>query len=118
MSERMRKVSESIKEEVSEILLKGIKDPRVGFVTITGAEATPDLKEAKIYFTVLGGDKQKSAAIEGLTSASGYIRGELGKHIRLKYTPRLTFVFDSSVETGMRIERLISKLEKEERKAE
>ncbi|MCL5292535.1 MAG: 30S ribosome-binding factor RbfA [Actinobacteria bacterium] len=114
MSERTQKVAENIREKVSEIIQREIKDPRVGFVTVTGAEVTPDLREAKIFVTVLGDVKRRREAIEGLTSAAGFIRGELGKHMRTKYTPHLTFLYDESVDKGMRIERLISKVSKKE----
>lgn len=115
MSERIKKVSETVKELVSEIIQRKIKDPRVGFVTITDAEVAPDLKEAKIYFTVLGGAKKRVEAQEALSHAAGFIRAELGKRIEMKYTPHLTFQYDESIERALRIEKLISKIERERR---
>lgn len=113
MSERIKKVSETVKELVSEIVQRKIKDPRVNFVTITASEVSPDLKEAKIYFTTLGGPKKRAEALEALTHAASFIRGELGKRIATKYTPHLTFYYDESIERALRIEKLISKIERE-----
>ncbi len=115
MSERIRKVSETVKELVSEIIQRKMKDQRLDFVTITAAEVSPDLKEAKIYFTALGGPKKRAEAQEALAHAASFIRGELGKRITMKYTPHLEFRYDESVERALRIETLISRIERERR---
>lgn len=113
-SARTQRVGELIKEEISEIIQTGLKDPRIGFVTVTGVDVTSDLRHAKVYISVLGSKKQKESTLEGLQSSSGFLRKELAKRIRLKYFPDLKFAFDPSIEAGLKIEKLIRKLHKEE----
>ncbi|MHB0976042.1 MAG: 30S ribosome-binding factor RbfA [Candidatus Aquicultorales bacterium] len=115
MSERTEKVSETIKQHVSEAIQRELKDPRVGFVTVTGVDVSPDLKQAKVYVTVLGGAAKRKETLDALNSASGYMRSGLGKRMRTKFTPHLTFVYDETVEKGLKIDRLISKVTKEDR---
>jgi ribosome-binding factor A len=88
-------------------LIKGLKDPRVGFVTVTGVEVTPDLHLARVYFTVFGDDKQRKDSQKGLQSAVPFLRRELAKRLRMRYVPDLLFQFDASLEYGNRIESLI-----------
>jgi ribosome-binding factor A len=106
-SSRSQKVGESIHKEISELLIKGLKDPRVGFVTVTGVEVTPDLHLARVYFTVFGDDKQRKDSQKGLQSAVPFLRRELAKRLRMRYVPDLLFQFDASLEYGNRIESLI-----------
>ncbi|NCO65568.1 MAG: ribosome-binding factor A [Candidatus Aquicultor secundus] len=113
---RTRKVGELIKEEISEIIQKEIKDPRIGFVTITGVDVTPGLRFAHVFISVLGNKKQKESTLKGLQSSSGFLRKELSKRIRLKYFPELKFEFDPSIEAGRRIDKIIRKLHKHEEK--
>lgn len=116
MSERTERVAKSIIEELSRMLEQGeIKDPRIGFVTLTGADVSPDMRHAKVYFSSLGNSKAKARALEGLLSARGFIRTALGKTLRLKYVPEVTFVFDASVEAGARITKLINEIHAKEK---
>jgi ribosome-binding factor A len=115
-SARTHRVGELIKEEISDIIKKELRDPRIGFVTITGVDVTPDLRYADIYISVLGNRKQKEETLKGLQSSSGFLRSMLSKRIRIKYLPELRFSFDPSIEAGMRIDRAIKKLHKEEEK--
>jgi len=117
-SARTHRVGELIREELSEIIQRELKDPRIGFVTITGVDVSPDLRHADVYISVLGSEKQKKESLKGLQSSSGFLRKELSKRVRMKYFPELKFQFDPSIERGMRIERIIRKLHKEEEKDE
>ncbi|MBH5316596.1 30S ribosome-binding factor RbfA [Paenibacillus sp. GSMTC-2017] len=107
---RVGRVSEQIKKELSQIIQLELKDPRMGFITVTGVETTSDLAQAKVYLSVLGSDEQKEATLKGLSSANGFLRSELGKRMKLRHTPVLIFKFDSSIEYGSRIESLIGEI--------
>lgn len=111
---RVGRVGEQIKKELSLILQSELKDPRIGFTTVTGVEVTNDFSQAKVYLSVLGNDEQKESTLKALDQASGYIRSELGRRIRLRYTPELTFKFDNSIEYGSKIERMLKKLNDKE----
>lgn len=104
-----------MKKELSDILMREIKDPRITFVTVTGVDVTGDLQQAKVYITVLGDDEQKEATLQGLSKAKGFIRSEVGKRIRLRKTPDLIFEFDNSIEYGNRIESLLQNLNREDK---
>ncbi len=107
MSHRPERLAEAIKKEVSDIILNDIKDPRIDFITITKVNVTSDLRHAKVYASVMGDeDKQKTTA-QALKSATGYIRSELGRRIRLKYTPEIIFELDTSLEKAVRLIKLI-----------
>jgi ribosome-binding factor A len=110
MYKRSDKVAEAIHEMVSELLVKGLKDPRIGFVTITGVKLTDDLHLATVFFSVIGSDEEKKATEQGLNSARGYIRKELGKNLRMRYIPDIVFRYDVSVEYGSRIESLLKEI--------
>lgn len=110
MSERLARVRENIKETVGMLLERRIKDPRIGLVTVTGVDVSPDLRHCKIFFSTMGGKKRREKAMDGLESARGFIRGELGKTLQMKYTPEVEFVFDDSVEKGARIAEILNKL--------
>lgn len=107
---RADKVGELIQEEISSLLLRMIKDPRIGFVTLTRVKVTDDLKAARVFYSVIGGEQEKKSSQEGLDSATGFIRRELGRRLRLRYTPELIFIFDDSLEYGNNIEQLIQGL--------
>lgn len=109
---RANRVAEQMKKELGEILTLKIKDPRVGFVTVTDVEVTGDLQQATIYISVLGTDKEKQDTLLGLTKAKGFIRSEIGKRIRLRKTPELLFEFDEAFEYGNRIESILKDLNK------
>ena len=119
MTERTHRVAENIKEELGWMVERGeIKDPRIGFVTFTDAEVSKDLRHAKIFFSTLGNAKERAGLAEGLRSARGYIRTELGRRLRLKYVPEIEFVFDESVEAGARISKLIHQIHEREEKTD
>ncbi len=108
MSElRANRVAEQMKKELGEILTMKLKDPRIGFVTVTDVEVTGDLQQATIYISVLGTEKEKQDTLLGLTKAKGFIRSEIGKRIRLRKTPELLFEFDEAYEYGNRIETIL-----------
>ena len=113
-SARTQRVGEIIKEEISAMIAKDLKDPRIGFVTITDVDVSGDLRYADVYITVLGKKSEREATLEGLQRSGGYLRNELAKRIRIKYMPELRFHFDETVETGNRIEKLIRQIHKEE----
>ena len=103
---RQRKVAELLHEEISGLIQRETRDPRLGFVTITGVDVSPDLRYARVYFTTL--DQSTVAETQaGLASASGYFRHKLGQTLSLRYIPELTFKLDTSLEQGMRIESLL-----------
>jgi len=108
-SPRMRKVNELIREVVAEAVVD-LKDPRIGFLTITGAETSPDLRHAVIYYSVLGTDEEKSDTADALRGASARIQGVIGSETRLRYTPKLEFRVDPSIDEGIRISRIIAEM--------
>jgi len=111
---RVGRVGEQIKKELSQILQMELKDPRIGFVTLTGVDVTNDLSQATVYLSVLGDDSQKEETLKALAKAQGFIRSELGRRVRLRHTPELIFKFDTSIEYGSRIEQLLAQLNREE----
>lgn len=110
---RVEKLQELIKQEVGKILLMDIKDSRIGFVTVTGVEMTGDLREAKIYVSIMGNDEQIKSTWEGLQSALGYIRREIGRRIKIRFTPELSFALDKSLDYSEHIQKLLLQIEKE-----
>ncbi|RPJ59021.1 MAG: 30S ribosome-binding factor RbfA [Dehalococcoidia bacterium] len=110
---RQRRVAELIHEELSELLQRQTRDPRLGFVTITGVDVTPDLREARVYFTILGDEAEVKETLAGLTSASGYFRRQLGHTLSLRYAPELTFKLDTSLEYGLHIDHLLDSIKNE-----
>jgi ribosome-binding factor A len=113
MSERMRRVNESVRQVLAEALLD-LKDPRIGLVTVTGVETAPDLRHAVVFVSVLGSEKKKRATMAGLGAAHGLLQSILAKQLRLKRTPQLTFEYDQSVEHGVRMSQLIDELAPED----
>jgi ribosome-binding factor A len=109
---RISRVSELIKREISQMLLFGIKDERIGtgMVSVTDVDVSGDLQHAKIFVSIYGSDEARAATMEGLQSACGYIRGQLGKRVNLRRTPELSFEEDRSLERGMRVINLIEQL--------
>lgn len=104
---RVNRVGEQIKKEIIDIIRHDVKDPRVGFLTVTEVEASGDLQIAKIYISVLGSDEQRQDALKALRKASGFIRSELGKRIRLRLTPELIFQLDTSLDYSTRIQEVL-----------
>lgn len=109
MTDRMRRVNESLRQVLSEALLD-LKDPRIGFVTVTGVETSPDLRQATVFVSVLGGEKKRTATMTGLDAAHGALQARLSRELRMKRTPTLTFAYDHAVEHGVRMSRLIDEL--------
>ncbi|SEO79929.1 30S ribosome-binding factor RbfA [Propionispora vibrioides] len=111
---RVEKVQEFIKQEASKIILNELKDPRVGFVTVTQVEATGDLRHAKIYVSLLGSDEQKAQTWEGLQKALGFLRSEIGKRLRMRFSPELTLHLDESLDYSDKIQKLLLKIKEDE----
>ena len=115
---RIEKLQELIKQEMSKMLLKELKDPRIGFVTVTDVEMTGDLREAKIYVSIMGDAEQVKSSLEGLQSALGFIRREIGHRIRLRFTPEISFALDTSLDYGDHIQKLLLQVEGENKNAD
>ncbi len=109
-TKRSDKVAEAIHELVSGLLIKGVKDPRIGFATVTGVKVADDLHLATIYFTVIGDDSDKKSAERGLNSARGFIRKEMAKSLRMRYVPDIIFKYDESVDYGRHIDTLLDEI--------
>ena len=109
MSERLRRVDEAVKEVLSEGIGE-LKDPRIGFVTVTGVRTSPDLRHARVFVSVLGSERKRERSLEGLTAAHGVLQARLARELRLKRTPQLAFEYDPSVERGVRMTQLIDEL--------
>lgn len=110
MSYRPERLAEAIKKEVSELLRYDLKDPRIGFASITSVEVTRDLRYATIFISVFGQAPDQKGTIEALQKAQGFIRGELSRRIRLRYTPELTFKLDESIGRGTKIIALMQEV--------
>ena len=106
----MRRVNKAVREVVSAHIAEDLKDPRIGFVTVTGVETSADLRSARVFVSVLGDQAERDDALAGLGSASGFLQQRVGEELHMKRTPTLTFVHDDSIDTGMRISELISEV--------
>jgi ribosome-binding factor A len=111
---RMRRVDGAMRAVLSDAIAKDLKDPRVGFVTVTGVKTSPDLRHARVYVSVLGDDATRTASIDGLRSAHGFLQRRLATELTLKHTPSLTFEYDESVDRGMRISALLDEVTSQE----
>jgi ribosome-binding factor A len=109
MTERMRRVNESIRQVLSEAL-PDLKDPRIGFVTVTGVVTSGDLRQATVYVSVLGSEKKREATLRGLAAAHGVLQSAIAHELKLKRTPQLAFEYDPTVERGVRMTKLIDDL--------
>jgi ribosome-binding factor A len=109
MPERLRRVNESLREVLSEGVGE-LKDPRIGFVTVTGVAASPDLRQARVFVSVLGSERKRRESLTALRAAHGVLQARIGRELRLKRTPQLTFEYDPSVERGVRMTQLIDEL--------
>jgi ribosome-binding factor A len=105
---RMRRVNEAVREVLSSRLAAGLKDPRVGFVTVTGVDTSPDLRAARVYVSVLGDEGERQAALEGLESSRGFLQAQIAHELRMKRTPALSFQYDETVERADRMMRLLA----------
>lgn len=114
MTQRQERVEELLKVEISEILQREMQDPRVGFVTITDVEITPDLRHARVFVSIMGDDQKKKTGMKALKSAAGFVRSELGKRVRMRVTPEIEFRADESIDRGVRIFELLEQIKKDE----
>ena len=106
---RMRRVNEAVREVISAHIAGDLKDPRIGFVTVTGVETSPDLRSARVFVSVLGEESERSDALAGLRSSAGFLQAQIARELRMKRTPTLEFVYDESIDRGMRISELLDK---------
>ncbi|MFH0771011.1 MAG: 30S ribosome-binding factor RbfA [Candidatus Omnitrophota bacterium] len=113
MGVRPERIASQMKEYVSSIVYEEIKDPRIGFITVTRIEVTPDLRNAKIFFSVFGDKEDKQRALEGLNSAAGYIRKSLAEKLGTRFTPELLFRLDESAEYSIHLNEIFDKIKKE-----
>jgi ribosome-binding factor A len=107
-SGRMRRVDEAMREVLSDAITQDLKDPRVGFVTVTAVDTSPDLRHARVHVSVLGSDKERRLSMKALESAHGFLQRRVASELRIKHTPTLTFVYDDTAERADRLERLIA----------
>jgi ribosome-binding factor A len=110
-SRRADRVAEGIREEVARFLSGGAKDPRItGLVTVTGVDVTPDLRQARIFVSIMGSEEERESTLEGLTSLASHLRGTLTRSLRLRFAPELSFAVDPTVERAARIESILSRI--------
>jgi ribosome-binding factor A len=105
--DRMRRVNGAVREVLSARLAEGLKDPRIGFVTVTAVDTSTDLSHARVYVSVLGGERERAETLAGLESSHGVLQRSLAAELRMKRTPTLHFVYDESIDRGMRITELL-----------
>lgn len=110
---RVGRVAEQIKKEISYLIQNELKDPRVGFITVTGVEVSGDLSQALIYISVMGSEEEKQASIHGIEKAKGFLRSEIGKRVKIRHVPELIFKVDESIAYGSKIEKLLKELKEE-----
>jgi ribosome-binding factor A len=108
-SDRMRRVNEAMREVLSGAITSELKDPRVGFVTVTAVETTPDLRQARVFVSVLGNPGERRRSLRALENARGYLQRRVASELRIKHTPTLEFAYDDSAERGIRIAELIDR---------
>lgn len=115
MSRRTEQIAEAIKASLAKIIPRELRDPRLGFVTITRVEVPPDMKLAKVFFSVIGSEEEKKNSHKVLKNAAGFLRRELASDLNMRYTPNLLFQFDAAMEHGEKIQRILRELEEEEK---
>ena len=107
---RPTRVAELLQSEIADLLLRQLKDPRLSMATISRVDVSPDLREARVYVSRVGDESEQKEAMEGFARAVGFIRSQLGKRVKLRYTPNLTFILDTAIADGVRISRLLHDL--------
>ncbi|HTP52642.1 MAG TPA: 30S ribosome-binding factor RbfA [Anaeromyxobacteraceae bacterium] len=113
--DRPARVAEELQREISQLLARGLKDPRIkGFITVTGAKMSPDLKEAALFVSIHGEEAVRKETLAGLKAAASYLQREAARNLRLRYVPHLRIVYDESVEEGDKIERLLKEVKAKE----
>ena len=110
MSRRTERMASLIQDELSELILKKLKDPRIGFVTLTGVDLSPDLKWARVYYTVMGKEEEKDETQKALEHSAGFLQHKIALALKLRFTPKLTFQLDESLEEGMKIDGILRDL--------
>jgi ribosome-binding factor A len=110
---RHERLADQIREEVAEMIAGELKDPRIGFATVTHVDLSPDLRHGRVRVSVLGDEESRRETLEGLSSAAGYVRYEISRRLRLRRAPELVFVLDQGAEEGQKIETLLQKLKEE-----
>jgi len=105
--DRMRRVNEAVREVLSARIAEGLDDPRIGFVTVTAVETSPDLRHARVFVSVLGSVQERADTLAGLESSHGLLQQIISREVRMKHTPTLEFVYDESIDRGMRISELL-----------
>ena len=115
---RPERVAQMVQQLLGEIFARGMRDPRIGLVTITGVKMSPDLREARVYWTVHGDPEQRKHTARGLENARGWLRHEVGTELKLRLTPDLHFIYDEAIDRGERIEQLIRQVHDQERERE
>jgi len=113
-STRQQRIQQLLIEEVSDIVRREVKDPRIGFLTVTGAEVSPDLRHARVFVTILGTEEEQAAGMKGLQSAARFIRREFGRRCDLRVTPEIEFRFDTAILHGVRIFDLLEQIKRED----
>jgi ribosome-binding factor A len=111
--DRMRRVDEAMREVLSDAITSELKDPRVGFVTVTAVDTSPDLRQARVYVSVLGTEPERRRSLDGLRSAHGFLQRRVADELRLKHTPTLDFAYDDTAENAQRINELLRREEPE-----
>lgn len=112
MTRRNERLAEEIREEVAAVIGRRLKDPRIGFVTVTRVELAHDLRNAKVMVGILGGEAERAKTLEGLRKAAGFVRREIGRRIRMRYVPELIFHFDVGLDATDRVARLLDEVER------
>jgi ribosome-binding factor A len=115
---RPERVGQMVQQLLGEIFARGMRDPRIGLVTITGVKMSPDLREATVFWTVHGDPEQRKHTAKGLDNAKGFLRHEIGGELKLRITPNLHFVYDEAIDRGERIEKLIKQVHDEDAERE
>ncbi len=111
MSRRVERLNSLLRQEICDLLRRGVKDPRLGgFVTVTQVSISPDLRHARILISVIGSEEEKKTVLQALTSASGFLRKEIGNRLRMRYSPELSFRYDDSIDQGAQVLQLISQM--------
>lgn len=104
---RANRLAETLKQDISQLIREDLKDPRIGFVTVTSVDVADDLGHAKVYVSVLGSEEEGKASLDALNRAAGYVRSEIGKRVRLRHVPEIVFKYDPSIQHGAHIAKLL-----------
>lgn len=112
---RPNRIADQMREELAQLMRDELKDPRIGFASVVKVEVAPDLRVAKVFISVLGDAEAKKSTLKGLESAAGFLRGEIGNRLRLRFAPELRFILDESIEHGARIAALLNQVQKDSR---